>query len=71
MEFFGIGFLEILVILVIALVVVGPGRIVEVARTLGKITRALKKASYDLTAQITREMDEENKEKKHPPARQG
>ena len=65
MEFFGMGMWEILLILVVALIIWGPGRIAEVGRTLGKMVRALKKATFDLTAQVTKEMEEE--EKGHPP----
>ncbi len=64
MDFFGIGMGEILLILVIALIVWGPGRIVEIGRTLGKIVRTLRKASSDLTAQVTKELE---KEEKDPP----
>ncbi len=39
MNLFGIGNLELVVILLIALVVLGPGRMVEVARTLGQFWR--------------------------------
>ena len=67
MELFGMGMLEILVILAIALLIWGPGRIVEIGRTLGKIARALRKASFDLTAQVTKELEEEEKEKERPP----
>lgn len=65
MDFFGIGGWELLLILVIAVIVMGPGKIVGVARTLGKITHALKKASSELTSQITKEL--EDKERKPPP----
>lgn len=65
MEFFGMGTWEILLVLVVALIIFGPGRIVEIGRTLGKIVRTLKKATFDLTAQVSREMEEEEKE--HPP----
>ena len=65
MELFGMGMGEILLILVIALIIWGPGRIVEIGRTLGKWTRTLKRASFNLTEQMTKEIDEE--EKKHPP----
>ena len=64
MDFFGIGMGEVLVILVVALIIWGPGRIVEVGRTLGKIVRVLKKASFDLTAQVTKELE---KEEEQPP----
>ncbi len=65
MDFFGIGLGEVLLILVVALIIWGPGRIVEIGRTLGKIVRALKKVTSDLTAQITSETEEHEKE--HPP----
>ena len=63
MDFFGIGMGEILLILVIALIIWGPGRIVEIGRTLGRIVRTLRKASFDLTTQITKELEE--KEENH------
>ena len=65
MDFFGMGMGEILLILVVALLIWGPGRIVEIGRTLGKLTSTLRKASTDLTTQITRELEVE--EKKLPP----
>ena len=43
MEFFNIGGLELLLILVVALVVLGPDRIVEVGRKLGTWMRKLSK----------------------------
>ena len=61
MGFFGIGSWEILLILVLALIIWGPGRLPEIARTLGKITRTLKKANFDLTAALTREIEAEDK----------
>lgn len=57
MDFFGIGMGEALVIIIVALIIFGPGRIVEISRTLGKIARNLKRASFDLTSQVTREFD--------------
>ena len=67
MDFFGIGMGEVLVILVVALIIWGPGRIVEVGRTLGKVTRTLKKASFDLTRQVTKELEgEEQKPSTRP-----
>lgn len=65
MDFWGIGFGEILVILVVALIVVGPARVAEVGKTMGKMVRSLKQATSDLTTQITRETEEQ--EKKRPP----
>lgn len=69
MDFFGMGFGEILFILVIALLLWGPGRIVDVGRNLGKMARAFKKASFDLTTQVTRELDEEKSPKEQTPSK--
>ena len=65
MDFFGMGIGEILLILVVALIIWGPERIAEIGRTLGKMAHALKKATFDLTTQITKETEEQ--EKKGPP----
>ena len=43
---FGIGFPELIVIMVIALVVFGPGKLPEIGRALGKGMRDFKK-SFD------------------------
>ena len=59
MDFLGMGMGEILLILIVALIIFGPGRIVEIGRTLGKTVRILKKASSDLTAQLSKELEGE------------
>ena len=63
MGLFGMGIGEMLLILVLALIIWGPGRIVEIGRTLGKIVHTLKKGAFDLTAQITQEMEEQEEER--------
>ncbi len=65
MDFFGIGSGELLLILIVALIVFGPGRIVEIGRALGRMVYTLKKASLDLTSQVTKEL--EGEEKNRPP----
>ena len=62
----GIGIGEILLILVVALIIWGPQRLPEIARTLGKMMRALRKASFDLTNTVTREIEKENDSKSQP-----
>ena len=62
MDFLGMGTGEILLILIIALIIWGPGRIVEIGRTLGKTVRTLKKASFDLTSQLTKELEEQDRD---------
>ena len=48
MDFFGIGFGEVLLILMLALIIWGPRRLPEIARTLGRTVRALRKATQRL-----------------------
>ncbi len=67
MDFLGIGGWEILLILVVAVIIWGPGRIAEIGRTLGKYARNFKKASFDLTAQVTKELEEQEKNPPPPP----
>ena len=57
MGFFGIGTGEILLVLVVALIIWGPGKLPEIARTLGKAVRTLRKASFDLTTTLTKEIE--------------
>ena len=66
MDFMSIGTQEILMIILVAVLVVGPNRIVEMSRTLGKITRAIKKTSIDLTSAVTKELELEEKDKQPP-----
>ena len=55
---FGIGFWEIAFILIIALLIFGPGKLPEAARTIGKGLRWLRKASTELTTEISKELNE-------------
>lgn len=61
MEFLGIGWGELLLILIVALIIWGPGRIIEVGRTLGKTLRSFRKAVSDVTAQAGREFEAEKR----------
>jgi len=56
MDFFGIGPLELLLILVIFMVVVGPEKVPDVARRLGRAVRAFRGATTQFTEQIDREV---------------
>ena len=64
MDFFGIGLGEVLLILALALIIWGPKRLPEIARTLGKTMRSLRKATNDFTSQVTRDIDIEGTESK-------
>lgn len=57
MEFLGISIWELLVILVVVLIVLGPNRLPGVARNLGKAIRTIKRAGSSFTQAINREME--------------
>ena len=62
--------MHLLIILVIALVVVGPGKLPELGKTLGKTIQGFKKAMSDVTNDIdvTREVKETPREITSPTA---
>ena len=56
---FDIGFSELLVIAVVALIVIGPERLPRVARTLGHLFGRMQRYVNDVKADISREMEME------------
>ena len=55
---FGIGMTELVVILVIALLIFGPNKLPELARSLGKGFGEFRRASYDLRQSLMEVTDE-------------
>lgn len=58
----GIGMQEILIILVVALIVIGPKRLPELARTLGKGFAEFRKAADDLQETVRKDLEQEKHE---------
>jgi sec-independent protein translocase protein TatB len=54
---FDIGFTELLLIAVVALIVIGPERLPSVARTLGHLFGRMQRYVSDVKADISREME--------------
>lgn len=63
---FNIGPWELILILIVALIVVGPGKLPEVGKAVGKGLREFKKATSGIQEEITEslKLDDEPNEKK-------
>ncbi len=59
---FGLGMQEILIILVVALLVIGPRRLPEMAKSLGKGFAEFKRASDELKETFTADIDLDREE---------
>ena len=62
MEFLGIGMPELILILVVAVIVVGPKRLPEFAVQLARVIRQMRGYATDVTAQMRSELDELTRE---------
>ena len=58
MNILGIGPAELLLVFVIALIVFGPGKLPELARTMGKAMRQLRRMSLEVTAEFAKELQD-------------
>lgn len=56
MNILGMGPAELLLIFIIALIVLGPDKLPEIARTLGKAVRELRRMSMEVMAEFTKEL---------------
>ena len=66
MNFFGVGFLELTVIFLVAFLVMGPGKSIEMARTAGKLLGDLRRTLNEMTAAAN--LNPENPPPARPPA---
>jgi len=67
---FGIGPWEWFIVLVLALVVVGPRRLPEVARTLGRVATEVRRTTFDLRRTLEDELESEDRERRRTDARE-
>ena len=58
MTFLGMGPLEVMIILVVAFIVLGPQRMIDAAKLLGKATREVRRMSQGLTDALDETMEE-------------
>lgn len=57
-----LGFSEILIILIAALVIFGPNKLPQMGRSVGQAIREFKKATQSITDEVTRAATEEVRE---------
>jgi sec-independent protein translocase protein TatB len=65
---FGIGSTELLIILVVALIVIGPSKLPEIAKTLGKAMAEFRRVSSDVKRTIETEVEKEEERRSAAPA---
>lgn len=58
---FNIGTPELILVLVVALIILGPRRLPELARSIGRGLREFQKAAEDVKDSLTRDLHEEDK----------
>ncbi len=58
MTFLGMGPLEVMIILVVAFIVLGPQRMIDAAKLLGKATQEVRRMSQGLTEALDETMEE-------------
>lgn len=58
----GIGFTELIVILVIILILFGPGKLPEIGKALGKGIREFKNAQHEVEKQVNEDNIDEKKQ---------
>ena len=58
MTFLGMGPLEVMIILLVAFIVLGPQRMLDAAKLLGKATREVRRMSQSLTDVLDETMEE-------------
>lgn len=63
MNFFGIGPMEMVFILILALIIFGPGRLPEIGRALGKSIRDFQAMTAEVTSQFSLDLEEAAKAK--------
>ena len=67
MNFMGVGLMELAVILLVAFLVLGPGRSIDMARKSGKLLGDLRRTFGEVTDAISVEQQQEQRGQQRPP----
>lgn len=68
MNFLGMGPMELVLILVLALIVFGPGKLPEIAGQVGKMVRDFRRTSSEMTSEFNRALSLEVEERQQAAA---
>ncbi len=70
MNFLGMGPMELMLILVLALIIFGPGKLPEIAGQVGKVVRDFRRTTSELSSEFSRTLSLEVEERRAttPPA---
>ena len=66
MNFLDMGMMEIGIVLIVALLIFGPGSVPKVAKQLGTWVRTFRKITSDMTKDFTKALDAEEKKSSTP-----
>ena len=66
-NFMGMGVLELAVVFLVAFLVLGPGKSIEMARTAGKVIRDLRRTFTELAAAVDLEQLDQSADRPAPP----
>ena len=64
MNFLGMGPMELMVILVLALIIFGPGKLPEIAGQVGRVVRDFRRTTAELSSEFNRTLSLEIEERK-------
>ena len=68
MNFLGMGPMELMVILVLALIIFGPGKLPEIAGQVGRVVRDFRRTTAELSSEFNRTLSLELEERNAPEA---
>ncbi len=67
MNFLGMGPMELVLIMVLALIVFGPGKLPEIAGQVGRMVRDFRNATSDMSSEFNKAFTLESQESSSPP----
>jgi len=67
LDLFGVGPMEAVLILMVALILVGPERLPEMLRTVARVVTQVRRTANQLTSEVMRDLDDAARQRQEPP----